>query len=264
MRRMSSFSTSPPSAGGVARVAATLLAVTLLVGGSPARAAAQVAPSPSRGDTADHAGIAQARVDSARYPYTAADVQFMTGMIGHHAQAITMSRMAPTHGASPAVRRLADRIINAQQDEIATMQQWLRDRRQPVPQPFAAGAMAHGGMSHDDVSHEPMSHESMPGMAMPMSGAEHGTDHARMPGMLTAAQVAQLDRARGPEFDRLFLTFMIQHHRGAVRMVDALFGTYGAGQDETVFKFASDVHVDQTTEIARMQQLLADVVLGPA
>jgi uncharacterized protein (DUF305 family) len=178
----------------------------------------------------DSAYIAKARADSARYPYTAADVHFMSGMIGHHAQAITMARWAPTHDAGGSVRILAERIINAQQDEIATMQQWLRDRRQVVP----------------DANHA--------GMRMMMNGMEHDM---LMPGMLTEAQMKELDQARGQEFDRLFLTFMIQHHRGAVTMVKDLFATYVAGQDELVFKFASDVNVDQTTEIARMEKMLA-------
>ena len=89
---------------------------------------------------------------------------------------------------------------------------------------------------------------------MTMDGVEHVM---RMPGMLTDAQLHELDQARGASFDRLFLTFMIQHHRGAVTMVETLFGTYGAGQDETVFKFASDVNVDQSTEIDRMERMLA-------
>jgi uncharacterized protein (DUF305 family) len=101
------------------------------------------------------------------------------------------------------------------------MQQWLRDRGRPVPQGDHAG---HGHL---------------------------------MPGMLTEAQMKELDEARGPEFDRLLLTFMIQHHRGAVAMVKELFGTQGAAQDETVFKFASDVNVDQSTEIARMERMLS-------
>lgn len=83
-----------------------------------------------------------------------------------------------------------------------------------------------------------------------------------MPGMLTEAQLAQLDAARGADFDRLFLTFMIQHHRGAVTMVEQLFGSYGAGQDETVFKFASDVNVDQATEIDRMQRMLEELLFA--
>jgi uncharacterized protein (DUF305 family) len=141
------------------------------------------------------------------------------------------------------VRTLAERIINAQRDEIATMQRWLRDRRQPVPDPSAGTA----GMAMD--SSMSMGHEHG-------AGAPGGHDML-MPGMLTQEQMAQLDRARGEEFDRLFLQFMIQHHRGAVTMVQRLFATDGAGQDETVFKFASDVNVDQTTEIQRMQKMLA-------
>jgi uncharacterized protein (DUF305 family) len=156
----------------------------------------------------------------------------MSGMISHHAQAIAMAKWAPTHDASPSIRTLAGRVINAQQDEIVTMQRWLRDRRQPIPEA------------------SPM------GMKMTMNGMEHVM---LMPGMLTEAQMKQLDQAKGPEFDRLFLTFMIQHHNGAVSMVKELFGTYGAAQDETVFKFASDVNVDQTTEIARMQRMLVQL-----
>jgi uncharacterized protein (DUF305 family) len=218
---------------------AALLGATAIVGCSTATGggmqmsapAAQAAP---RSKT-NPAAIAQARADSARHPYTEADIRFMSGMIGHHAQAIVMANWAPTHDAGPAVRRLAARIINAQQDEIGTMQRWLGDRLQPVP-------------------------EARPtGMKMVMNGIEH---YMLMPGMLTEAQMKQLDQARGPEFDRLFLTFMIQHHRGAVSMVKDLFDTYGAGQDETVFKFASDVNVDQSTEIARMEKMLVSLTLG--
>jgi uncharacterized protein (DUF305 family) len=97
------------------------------------------------------------------------------------------------------------------------------------------------------------------GMRMIMNGVEHDM---LMPGMLTEPQMKQLDQARGAEFDRLFLTFMIQHHRGAVSMVKELFDSYGAGLDETVFKFASDVNVDQSTEIARMQKMLVSLTLG--
>ena len=178
---------------------------------------------------------AQARADSARVPYVEADVQFMQGMISHHSQAIVMAKWAPTHGASPAVLTLCARIINAQTDEIAIMQQWLRDRHQTVP----------------EAKPLPMKMK-MNGMVMDML----------MPGMLSDDQMKQLDAARGTEFDRLFLRFMIQHHSGAVSMVKDLFATEGAGQDQTVFKFASDVNVDQTTEIARMQKMLADVVVG--
>jgi uncharacterized protein (DUF305 family) len=156
-------------------------------------------------------------------------------MIGHHAQAIVMAKWAPTHGASSSIQTLAARIINAQNDEIVTMQQWLVDRQLPVP---AADAN---------------------GMKMEMGGKEQ---MMLMPGMLTPEQMKALDAARGTEFDRLFLTFMIQHHTGAVQMVTQLFGTTGAAEDELVFKFANDVQVDQTTEIARMNKMLA--ALPPA
>jgi uncharacterized protein (DUF305 family) len=177
------------------------------------------------------AARARARADSLRYPYTKADIDFLSGMIHHHAQAIQISKWAPTHGASPAIIRLTERIINAQQDEITLMQTWLRDRNQPVPEPNPAGMpMMHDGQMH----------------VMPM------------PGMLTDEQLARLDGARGEEFDRLFLTFMIQHHRGAVDMVKTLLAARGAALDETVFKLAADIEADQTTEINRMLQMLLE------
>jgi uncharacterized protein (DUF305 family) len=191
--------------------------------------------APSAAAAGDVAAIAKARADSAQRPYTAADVHFISAMIGHHAQAIIMAKWALTHEASPAVRTLAERIVNAQQDEIAIMQQWLRDRRQAVP-------------------------EAKPGpMKMVMNGVEH---EMLMPGMLTDEQMKTLDFARGKEFDRLFLTYMIEHHRGAVSMVKDLFQSPGAAQDEFVFKVASDINVDQTTEIARMQKMLMTVMFG--
>ena len=201
------------------RIAAALFALAAAAAARPAAAQDVVGTPPP---------------DTARW--TQADVRFMTAMIGHHAQAIEMARLAPTHDAGPQIRVLAARIINAQEDEIATMRQWLRDRGQPVPEAHAA----HHGAGHQ---------------------AGHG---ALMPGMLTDAQMRQLDQARGAEFDRLFLTLMIQHHQGAVTMVRELFGSYGAGQDDTVFKLASDVNVDQETEIARMQKMLAEMVFGGA
>jgi uncharacterized protein (DUF305 family) len=217
-----------------------LAAALALACGGGRRSEAPVAPQPA--SPGEVSAIAKAKADSARYPYTKADVHFMSAMIGHHAQAIVISDWAPSHEAGPAVRRLAERIINAQQDEIATMQRWLRNRRLPVPEPAMSSSGAHPT-----------------GMKMRMNGAVH---EMLMPGMLTEDQMRQLDQARGPEFDRLFLTFMIQHHKGAVSMVKDLFGSRGAGQDETVFKFANDVSVDQSTEIARMEKMLA--ALGPA
>lgn len=192
------------------------------------------AQTPRTAAASDSAARARARADSMRLPYTAADVEFMTHMISHHAQAIVMAKMAPTHGASPAVQTLAGRIINSQNDEIKLMQNWLRDRNQPVP----------------EAKPVPMK-MVMNGQAMDML----------MPGMLTDEQMKQLDAARGTDFDKLFLRGMIQHHQGAITMVQQLFATPGAAQDEAVFKFANNVNVDQNTEIHRMQQMLLAVTI---
>ena len=190
----------------------------------------------------DAAGIARARADSMRAPWTAADARFMTHMIPHHAQAIVMSRMAASHGASIDVQRLAARIINAQQDEIALMQQWLADRRQPVPEAHTHMHATAAGATGGDHSQHAQHMQQM-------------QEHASMPGMLSEAQLRQLDAARGREFDRLFLTFMIQHHTGAVTMIKELLAS--PPQDEMAFRLAADINVDQTTEIARMERMLA-------
>ena len=170
---------------------------------------------------------AVSQADSVRPSYTAADVQFMTGMIAHHGQAVLIAGWASTHGASASLRALCDRIVVGQRDEIAAMQRWLRERHQPVPD-----ADQHG--------------HAMPGM-----------DHAPlMPGMLTDEQLARLDGARGPDFDRLFLTDMIQHHRGALTMVRTLTDTPRAARDGMLFQVASDISADQTAEIDRMTRML--------
>jgi uncharacterized protein (DUF305 family) len=166
-----------------------------------------------------------------------ADVHFMSGMIPHHAQAILIAGWAATHGASQAVRILSERIVVAQRDEIEIMQTWLRDRGQKVP---AA-----------DATH----------LRMNMGGVEHDM---LMPGMLNAEELARLDQARGTEFDRLYLTAMIKHHEGAVAMVDQVLASYGGAQDEIVFKLTSDIYADQTTEIDRMQKMLAALPAGGA
>lgn len=204
----------------------TLLAVVT----SPACAGAgtgyAMAPSPDAASTAELEALYRARSDSARMNFTEADVRFMTGMISHHAQALEMAGLAPTHGVGTSVGTLTARTINAQQDEIVAMQQWLRDRGQPVPEDGIDSTVRvpNGGML--------------------------------MPGMLTPQQMRELDAARGSDFDRLFLTYMIQHHGGAVTMVHDLFGTDGAALDEAVFKIASDIQADQTSEIARMKRML--------
>jgi uncharacterized protein (DUF305 family) len=164
--------------------------------------------------------------------YTAADVRFMNGMIAHHGQALVMAAMAPTHGASAQVALFCKKVLVSQRDEIDLMQEWLRERGEAVPDP----ADPHAGMDMSMGDHEML-----------------------MPGMLTAAQLAQLDQARGTEFDRLFLTFMIQHHEGALVMVQALFDSPGAGQGPEIFGYATGVDADQRAEIARMQGMLSTI-----
>jgi uncharacterized protein (DUF305 family) len=187
------------------------------------------------------------RADSVRLPYTEADVRFMSDMIGHHAQAILISRWVPTHTDDPELRTLAARIINAQTDDINLMRRWLGERNKPaasvtlegvlVPPPADSSAQ-HGG-------------HAMGGHDM------GGHDHSMMAGMLTPDELTELDAARGKDFDILFLQRMINHHRGAVTMVQTLIRDGGA-IDETVFRFASDVEVDQSTEIRRMLQMLLE------
>jgi uncharacterized protein (DUF305 family) len=161
------------------------------------------------------------------------DVNFMTGMIHHHAQAVLIAGWAVSHGGGDAVRRLCERIVVAQRDEIALMSRWLQDNGKPVP----------------DTAH---------------MHATTGMDHSlHMPGMLSAQQLAELDKARGAEFDRLFLTYMIQHHQGALTMVEKLFGSYGGAQDPFVFKLASDISADQTAEIDRMTLMLEAMPQSP-
>ncbi len=186
---------------------------------------------------------ARARADSLRNPYTQADIDFMSGMIHHHAQAILISKWAPANGASPAVLRLTGRIINAQTDEIALMQTWLEDRNQVPPKVDSLGTvvMDHGAGGH---------------------GA-HGGHGGMMPGMLDQAQLDSLQAARGKDFDILFLRYMIQHHRGAITMVNTLLGSQGAAQNQLVFKFAADVSVDQTTEVRRMMTMLLELGVMP-
>jgi uncharacterized protein (DUF305 family) len=151
--------------------------------------------------------------------YTVADVHFMQMMIGHHAQALMMTDLAPGRGADGRLLRLAQKIDISQRDEIDMMRQWLVERGQAVPTDAHVHSM-------------------------------------EMPGMVTDAQLAQLAASRGNDFDRLFLRLMIQHHDGAVEMVDALFASPGAAQDSDIFRFATDVSADQLDEIGVMQHML--------
>lgn len=199
------------------------------------------------------------RIEESRMNFTQADVDFMTGMIAHHAQALIMSRLAPENNASHSVQTLAARIINAQDDEIATMQKWLRDRNQPVPNVHIDGliltitmendhdSMDHSAMEHEDMDHDDMEHDE---------GMDHMAHHHDMPGMLTQEQLNYLATLKGSEFDKIFLEFMIDHHEGAVIMVQELFDADGAANDTEAFELASDIHAEQVTEIQRMQLML--------
>lgn len=154
--------------------------------------------------------------------FTPADVRFMQGMIGHHAQALEMTALLPSRTSRDEMRLLAKRLEASQADEITMMQQWLTERGQPLPDPHA----------------------------------HHAQGAALMPGMLSADEMARLAAARGEAFDRLFLALMIKHHEGALVMVRDLFATPGAGQEADIFAFASDVDADQRMEIDRMRELL--------
>jgi uncharacterized protein (DUF305 family) len=151
--------------------------------------------------------------------YTEADVRFMQGMIAHHGQAIFMSRLAAAHGANPRLLKFANKIDQSQQAEIRLMQEWLKSNGQAVP---------------DTASYH----------------------HTMMPGMLSTEQIKTLDAAHGPDFDRAFLTLMIQHHEGALKMVADLHAAPLAAQDVDVSVFANDVEVVQTAEIGTMHQML--------
>jgi uncharacterized protein (DUF305 family) len=209
-----------------ARVAIIIAAVACKTAGRPS-AAGGVAPQGATGVTPAE----QARMEIAHPRYTAAGVQFTSGMIGHHAQAIAMSDWAPSHGASPAVQSLAQRIVVSQTDEIKFMQDWLRARNQVVPPADPRGYV-------------------MPGMSGPML----------MPGMLTPEQMTALDHSRGADFDRLFLSDMIMHHRGAIDMVQRLTATgQGDGEDDALMTYATNVAADQAAEIGRMGRMLSAV-----
>jgi uncharacterized protein (DUF305 family) len=164
-----------------------------------------------------------------------ADVDFMQGMIMHHSQAVEMVDLLRTRGKNPALMAFGEKIRLSQSDEIKFMKQWLTDRGKPVT----------------------MDHSQMMDMSS-AKGADHqdGMGDMLMPGMLTPQQMAALAKAKGAEFDHLFLTGMIQHHTGALIMVDDLFHIPGGGQDPVLFDFATDIDNTQTAEIKNMRGML--------
>jgi uncharacterized protein (DUF305 family) len=168
-------------------------------------------------------------------PRSHADVEFMQGMILHHAQAVEMTALIASHTENKDLRSLGSRISHSQSDEIKFMKRWLATRGESLS--LSASSMA----------------------GMNMSGMSHGTDGMTMglmPGMLSPEQMEALRKATGADFDRLFLTGMIQHHGGALTMVKDLFDTAGAGQDAELFNFATDVDTGQRAEIRIMEGML--------
>ena len=166
-------------------------------------------------------------------PPTAADVQFMQHMIIHHAQAVEMTALIASHTRNKEIRTLGDRISRSQSDEIRFMTRWLSVRGQPTSLPMNETQPAHGHGSHQSTNEKIL-----------------------MPGMLSLEQMDALRKAKDEEFDRLFLSGMIQHHNGALVMVKELFDTAGAGQDAELFNFASDVDSGQRAEIRAMERIL--------
>ena len=164
-----------------------------------------------------------------------ADISFMQGMIMHHSQAVEMTDLLRTRSHSPRVQALGKRISISQTDEMKYMKQWLEDRGKPVSTGHMADMKGMEGMEDMDMGSMPM-----------------------MPGMLTPQQMKALAKANGPAFDRLFLTGMIQHHTGALTMVKDLFDSPGAGQDNVLFDFATDVDNTQRAEIDIMQGMLKE------
>jgi uncharacterized protein (DUF305 family) len=177
-------------------------------------------------------------------PRSPADVRFMQGMIMHHAQAVEMTALIESHTTTKDLRTLAARISRSQSDEIKFMKRWL-EARADTGEPLSPTMREMPGM---DMNSMDRSSHAMP---MPMP--------ALMPGMLTKKQMEALKKAKGKEFDRLFLTGMIQHHRGALIMVKDLFDVAGAGQDAELFNFATDVDSGQRAEIRIMQTMLGAV-----
>jgi uncharacterized protein (DUF305 family) len=188
----------------------------------PARSGPQIVQPGAPGEASRVITVDEA-TDLSQVQHTPADVRFIQGMIGHHAQALEMTALVAARTNNEDIRKLAQRIELSQADEITMMQDWLRNRGAPLP----------------DVH------------------AHHRPGATLMPGMLTPEKMRRLAAAKGAEFDRLFLEYMIEHHDGALVMVDQLFSTPGAGQESEVFAFASDVDADQRMEIARMGAMLA-------
>ena len=206
----------------------TFLAISVLARSAPAQTPPPIvqpgAPGqPSRSITAEEAA------DLASIQYNEADVRFLQGMISHHAQALEMTALLAARSGSDVMHQLAKRIELSQADEIRMMQEWLRARDEEVT----------------------------------AVDAHHAHGAHLMPGMLTAEEMTRLEQADGNEFDRLFLELMIEHHRGALTMVEELLAQEGAAQDSQLFAFTSDITADQSMEIDRMDLMLRELSPDP-
>jgi len=216
--------------GLAGRVVSIFLLTTSLPAGSAAQEPTSAAPQrpplvqPGAPGEAPRPITVTEATDSSHVQFRPADVAFMQGMIGHHAQAIEMTDLVNVKSTDEDIRKLAQRIAASQDDEIQMMREWLEGRGQQVP---------------DEHAHH------MPGAAL-------------MPGMLTSDEMTRLRAATSPQLDRLFLEYMIKHHDGALIMVAELFATPGAGQESEIFAFASDVDGDQRMEMARMAAMLKE------
>lgn len=212
------------------RVRYRIAALVLAAAGVSCRTAAPVDAKPpivqpgAPGQPSQVIAAAKAS-DLSQVQYTGADIKFVQGMIGHHAQAVEMVALVPSRTSSDGVRKLAQRIDVSQQDEMKMMREWLQARGQQIPDPRA----------------------------------HHMMGATLMPGMLTPEEMERLAAAKGAGFDRLFLEGMITHHAGAITMVHDLFATAGAGQTPEIFSYASDVDADQRMEIDRMGSMLKEL-----
>jgi uncharacterized protein (DUF305 family) len=195
---------------------------------------------------AEFEALFHARAESALSRFTEADVQFFRMMIPHHSQALEMSALASDRTENPTVLALAARITGGQEEEIGRMRQWLQSRGL-AEEAGAATMAASDGAPASPPAHDHAMHD------MPETEA---SVHL-MPGLLTPAEMEELARATGSDFDRLYLSYMIYHHRGAIQMVDELFSTDSGGKEDEVFRFAAEIRTDQSTEVARMERMLA-------
>ena len=196
---------------------------------------------------------AEQAIELAGLRHSAADVRFMSDMIPHHQQALDMSALAPDRSQSHDLLGLARRVDTTQRDEIEFMEQWLRDRGEAVPDRDWLPHVVPADSAHRDHHHG--NHH----------GNHHGHHHGEhgMEGMATPEQMAELEAATGEAFDRLYLELMIEHHRGALVMVDDLLGQRGSAQDPALYEFATDVKNDQAAEIDRMTVMLASYSADP-